>query len=387
MKAPEITRRKLSKGITLVKRGEIWHLEVFRNGRWELRRSLQTSDPSLADCRAIDVLGGGAELVTPFLRRKPKSVGLTLEEGSEKYEDWYRENRRKSGADRALPVVRMFVEAVGPERDTLSITRADVQNWVDSRVGGRSPATVRCDFGKVRAFLFWLARRKNVVDMDSCRGIDKPKDTRTTRAAPSTDKVRAVLAKLSRHPWLGDFARVLAETGMRPSELLGVRGIDFRDRFLSIVPWEGRGLKSEWSRRTIELNDQAAAILKSRAERIPDRSRPIFANASGGVYAERSVYHYFRNELGGGDSNRPPEALDMTLYDFRHFFCSEHAAPGPQHMDIEALAAYMGHSATSTRTLLRWYADPRALRRGAPVPLLPQGNERKVAARDHLKWP
>jgi hypothetical protein len=68
----------------------------------------------------------------------------------------------------------------------------------------------------------------------------------------------------------------------------------------------------------------------------------------------------------------------MTLYDFRHFFCSEHAAPGPQHMEIEALAAYIGHSPASTQTLLRWYADQRALRRGAPAELVGEPKEGKV---------
>jgi integrase len=109
-----------------------------------------------------------------------------------------------------------------------------------------------------------------------------------------------------------------------------------------------------------------------------NKALPIFANRFGEVFAEHSVHHYFQDWLGGGRLKKPPEALRMTLYDFRHFFCSEHAAPGPQHMEMEALAAYIGHSPSSTQTLLRWYADQRALRRGAPASLVGEPKEGNV---------
>jgi hypothetical protein len=64
--------------------------------------------------------------------------------------------------------------------------------------------------------------------------------------------VKAVIAKQRSHRWLGDFATVLTETGMCPSELLGVRGTDDREKLVSIVPWKGRDLKSKWSKRVLE---------------------------------------------------------------------------------------------------------------------------------------
>jgi integrase len=294
----------------------------------------------------------------------------------EEYEDWYAKNRRDS--ERIKAPLQGFLALLGDDKDTRQITRDDVQKYVDSRVDGRAPITVKSDFARVRAFIYWLAKRKDAADMGSCRGIDKPKEDGTTREAPSPEKVRAVIAKLRSHRWLADFATVLAETGLRPSELLGVRGTDFREKLLSIVPWEGRELKSKWSKRVIELNDAAAEIFKRRKETMFNKALPVFANETGEVYAEHSVYHAFKDTLGGGKLKKPPEALKMTLYDFSHFFCSEHAAPGPQHMEIEALAAYIGHSPASTQTLLRWYADQRALRRGAPAQLVGEPKEGKV---------
>lgn len=375
----ELTRVRLQKGLHIVKRGHRWYAERCAHGvqsRW----SLGTSDPDEAARKAL--MGAGQERPQSlYPKPAPKPDTLTLGKALEEYEEWYRKNRRDSGHKRLFPVLHLFVQALGEEKETRAISREDIQRWVDSRIDGRSPITVKGDFARARAFIYWLARRKNAADINSCRGIDKPKDEGLTKEAHPREKVRAVLAKLrSDHPWLGDFAHLLAETGMRPTELLGVRGNDLRGKLLSIVPWEGRQLKSKWSKRVIEINEVADAILKPRIDQMFDKNRPVFANGTGGVYKERSILHHFLEILAGARRKPVPEPLKMTLYDFRHFFCSEHAAPGPQHMEIESLAAYIGHSPASTQTLLRWYTDQNALRRGAPTPLLGHGKEGKVIA-------
>jgi len=60
---------------------------------------------------------------------------------------------------------------LGEGFDTKAVTRENVQKWVTARVDGRSPLTVRCGFGKVRAFLYWLGKRKDAVNSNCCRGI------------------------------------------------------------------------------------------------------------------------------------------------------------------------------------------------------------------------
>jgi len=368
-----IGRVRVQKGRHLVKRGETWYLEECVHGL-QTRRSLGTGDLQEASRRAAQ---GGEPTLSPPPTPKAEPP-LTLEKALKEYEEWYRKNRRESGADRAMPVVRLFVDALGEGFDTKAVTRDHVQRWVNGRVDGRASVTVRCDFGKVRAFLYWLAKRRDAVNPNCCRGLDMPRDNGLTKEAPSCEKVKAVLAQLGSHPWMSDFCTVLAETGMRPTELLGLRGTDVRDRLVSIAPWEGRDLKSKWSKRIIEVNQAVSEILGRRKETMFKKTLPIFANRLGEVYMERSVFHRFKDILGGGKLRKPPEELRMTLYDFRHFFCSEHAAPGPQHMEIEALGAYIGHSPASTQTLLRWYADQRALRRGAPAQLVGLPKEGKL---------
>lgn len=369
----EVTRIRLQKGRRLVKRGRIWYLETCVGGV-QARRSLGTGDLPEATRRAAE---GGEPVLKPVQRQKAPPA-LTLGKALEEYEEWYQKNRRENEVKPLTALLRTFVKHAGEDLDTRAVSRDHVQRWVDSRVDGRSPYTVRRDFARVRAFLYWLARRKDAADMNACRGIDKPKDDGTTREAPPSDKVKAVIGKLRAHAWLADYCTLLAETGMRPTELLGLRGIDVRDKLCSIVPWEGRQLKSKWSKRVLELNDVAAEILEKRKETMFNKTLPVFANKVGEVYGENSVYRFFCDALAGERRAKVPEALKMTLYDFRHFFCSEHAAPGPQHMEIEALAAYIGHSPASTQTLLRWYTDQNALRRGAPAPLVGEPKEGKV---------
>lgn len=362
-KAASLTRVKLHKGRTLVKRGGIWYLETCTGGL-QLRKSLGTDSIQEATRRAALA----EEPSRAFPKPKP-APPLTLGKALEEYAVWFEKTKRS--ARRALPSVRLFVASVGAEVDTRAVTREHVQRFVTTRSDSLSSATTDGEYRRARAFLKWLATRKEgAITGSPWVAIDRPKDWKTTREAPSPEKVRAVLAKLRSHPWLGDYAAVLAETGMRPSELLGLRGIDVRGKLCSITDWEGRLLKSKWSKRTIELNDHTVGILKARLDKMFDKSRPIFATPTGEVCGEGSAYHAFCYAIGGYRPGKVPEALRMTLYDFRHFFCSEHAAPGPKHMEIEALAAYIGHSPSSTQTLLRWYADARALRRGAPAALV-----------------
>lgn len=370
---PDIARIKIRRGLYVVKRGTVWYVEECKGGL-QTRRSLGTADPAEAVRRAAagEIPPSPAPPSAPA-KPRPLPLGTALQE----YEAWYARNRRASGAHRTLPILRLFVEFLGEETPAAAVTREHVQRFMDRRADGRAAISARGDFACVRAFLRWIAGRRDLPPLlYVCRGIDLPKDPAVTREAPSAEKVQAVLRKLSEHPWIGDYCRVLAETGLRPAELLGARGIDLRGDLLSIVPWEERDLKSKWSRRTIQLNPAACAILKERVARMADKTRPIFANPEGKVYKVTSVYHLFRDVLAGKKNGRVPPELEMTLYDFRHFFCSEHAAPGPLHMDLEALAAYIGHSPKSRETLLRWYTDQNALRRGAPAPLLAGDDER-----------
>ena len=76
-----------------------------------------------------------------------------------------------------------------------------------------------------------------------------------------------------------------------------------------------------------------------------------------------------------------PEAFKLVnLYAWRHVFASYHAQPGPAFMELQNLAAYLGHGPGSTHVLERGYADRAAMRRGAPPSLLEGAKEGKVVS-------
>lgn len=213
----QITRIKLQKGRYLVKRREIWYLETCVHNLQE-RHSLDTSDLQEATRRA-------AQLEEPLRSPLPQPApaeSLTLPLALEEYEAWYHKNRREHEANAVIAVLRNFIGHVDEELETRAVSRDQVQRWVDSRVDGRAPSTVNRDFARLRAFPYWLAKRKDVVDLKSCRGVDRPKDDGTTKEAPSPERVKSVIGRLTSHPWLPDYCTLLAETGMRPTELLGL---------------------------------------------------------------------------------------------------------------------------------------------------------------------
>lgn len=377
-KSTEVTRHKIRKGLHVVKRGEVWYAEECSGGV-QTRRCLKTQSLGEAINRAES--GWTPEPKAEPAGEDPPSAALTLGKAFEEYKEWYKKYRRS--VDRTVTAVEPFVKAAGEKLDVSALTRSHIQRWVTAWTDGHAALTVRSDFSRVRAFVRWIGARRDMPGLfNICRGVDQPKDEETTREAPSVEKVRLVLRKLSEsgHPWMYDYVRLLVETGARPSEILGLRGNDVRGKLVSIVPWEGRGLKSKWSKRTIEVNDAALKILEARKETMIDKTRPIFMTELGTVYKERSVSHLLREILAGGRGKKVPAELQVTLYDMRHFFASEHAAPGPAHMAIESLAAHLGHSPASIKVLLRWYADQAALRRGAAVSVLGEDKEGKVIA-------
>lgn len=387
----------ITKGRRLVKHANgTWYLETCIQGI-QKRRTLGTSDLKVAMEVQAKLKDAGAELPTAAPEpEQPKEdpASLTLQKGLDAYTKWYGENNRSVSLERTEPILKAFVAALGPNRDPKTITRDDVQKWIMSRRSGRSPATVRGDFTRVRALIYWLSDMKDAADRKACRRIDLPKMPRSAKPAPSVEKVRAVLRTLDamedvRYRWIADYARVLSETGMRPSELLGIRGNDLGDavdqdgkpmkhkdgdrvKTLRIAPTDARELKTEASARTILLTPTAGEILQRRKDGLFKKDLPMFPNEMGEVYKANSALHIFKDALAGKRHGKPAPELNMSLYDFRHFFCSEHAAAGPQHMTMEALGAYVGHSAASTQTLSRFYIDQRALLRGAPVSIMEQ---------------
>jgi integrase len=271
------------------------------------------------------------------------------------------------------PTVWALVEQIGTDADPRVIDRDDIEAFIE-RYDDHSPSYVKNEYVRVGAFLRWVAKKyKGSVDL-SCLDVDNlPRDDSAGREIPDMTTAKAALRKLSAHGWLGEYVTVLLETGMRPSELLAVRGVDLNGNLLSIEPWGEWSPKSKWSKRVIQLNETATRILEARKKGLFDKRAPLFGLPEGKMRSVKHTSKLYRSTLGDATE------FDLcNLYVWKHLFCSEHAAPGPAFMELQTLAAYIGHAPGSTRVLERWYANRNAMRRGSPPALTIEAKETKV---------
>lgn len=374
---------KLQRGLRLVQRhtaqGAYWYCEERRDGRrtW---RSLGTSD--VKEAKRLALAGPEEVPAAPTFPVSPKSVtpdALTLDRAFEEYDKWFLKSHRESGYVTTVPVIERFVDMVGAETETRAVTREHVQKFIDQHEG-RSPVYVRNQFARVRAFLRWIDRKhRDAVDLHALKGVELPKDESVTEEVPPLEVFRAILRKVSAHPWMGDYCTVLLETGMRPGELLAVRGCDLRGDLLDIKPHSGWAPKSKWSVRTIQLSPAAAEILKRRAEALFDKKFPIFGTSAGTIRDPKDVgSKTYRDAMRDERGEIPADWKGVNLYLWRHAFCSLHAQEGPAFMDLQKMSSYIGHAPGSTHTLEKWYVDRRALRRGAPVSLVGESKDGRV---------
>ncbi|HWD55936.1 MAG TPA: tyrosine-type recombinase/integrase, partial [Acidimicrobiales bacterium] len=158
------------------------------------------------------------------------------------------------------------------------LTWEDVEAlYAAMRRSGRGPDWIRrC--GTVLTRSLELARKRGLIDTNPSKDAVRPKSTRKKPYAPLAEDVRKVLGFASeRDPEVADMAMVLASTGVRTGELLGLKwaDVDLEAGEIHVsaaitdgVPGVGVVLKptkrSDW--RDIPLTAAAAAALRRQAE-------------------------------------------------------------------------------------------------------------------------
>ena len=107
------------------------------------------------------------------------------------------------------------------------LTWEDIEDlYAAMKRAGRGPDWIRrC--GTVLTRSLELARKRGLIESNPSKDAVRPKSTRKKPFSPSADEVRAVLDRAQkRDPEVADFAVVLASTGMRTGELLGLQWAD-----------------------------------------------------------------------------------------------------------------------------------------------------------------
>ena len=218
----------------------------------------------------------------------------------------------------------------------------------------RSPATIHHYFATLRAMLSW-ARRKRRISIIATQEADQPR-VRQYEAKPPT----AAVMHLVRAAAGGDFRvalDLLAATGMRRGELVGLRWTDLQgDRLRierSIVEIDGDGVivkpPKSGKPRTISIAPEMVAVLAAHhvgmIERAPDLRPdayvfPALRLASDGSEPHRPTWvnlNWSRVKRATGVTFRP--------HDIRHWHASELLTSG---VPLAVVSERLGHTKQTT---------------------------------------
>ena len=246
---------------------------------------------------------------------------------------------------------------VGSERFS-RLTWQDIEYmYAGMKAAGHSAAWVRrC--ATVLSVSLDLARKRGVIDGNPAKDATRPRTTRTKPFAPSADEVRAVLHGAQKSDVeVADAATILASTGMRKGELLGLRWSEFDSRADEVhvgaaISDGGKGVgvvrkatkRSDW--RDVPLTSGAKeALLRQR-----ERRRELCS-------AEPGLHEYIF--AGGYDGSLPmrPDALSnrwaaargdspITMLHLRHFAATAMLDAGESYRTV---ADILGNSEATLR--------------------------------------
>jgi integrase len=294
---------------------------------------------------------------------KAPEVKTTLREALKLYEDDYVRRNRKSSFKRTIPEVRAFAEFVGLQTPLSDIKRTHLVEFHKKRGETCSPWTANNDLVRAKGFINFL-RAEGLVLGDPTLKIRRFKTPTVAKEAMTPEVARTVLRVMEGHPWLHDYIRVLAETGMRPQEGLNVRGydLDTTNRTIHVRAWGSFQVKDAEDRKLC-LNDTALEVLSRRKLQVGNDAIPLFTTNKGTARNILDTYHRYKTRLRKAVEYRraPTSVADATLYSWRHYFATRCVAEG---WPVDKLAQYLGHATAATT--LRFYADRRVMEIGAP---------------------
>ena len=246
--------------------------------------------------------------------------------------------------------------AAGMSRDVGALRRADLEAFVRQQMSsGLSPRSVARSVASIRGFFRFLVidRRLTESPADDLQG---PRAWSTLPKFLSIEEVDTLIAQpdVDTHRGLRDRALIelLYATGMRVSELLGVRAADLHldEHYLTCI---GKGNKE----RLIPIGEQAAAWIRAyqrdgRPALLKRRTAArLFVNVRGGPLSRVGFWKILKSY--GRRANLPRSLSPHVL---RHSFATHLLERGA---DLRAIQMMLGHADLSTTQIYTHVLESR----------------------------
>jgi integrase len=220
--------------------------------------------------------------------------------------------------------IRRFLPVLG----TLRLTRIgvrEIQNLITA-MGGRRKRTCQNVVLDLFSILNVARNWGNQVQIVTLRSLRFPVDEQDTEQSFFTpEQVAAILRYFEdRRPWKAFFV-LLANTGLRASEILGLRvvDLDFTKRLIQVRQscWHGKiqTLKTKSSKQPVPMSSNVEKVLREHL--VGHTSELLFVNRRGRPYSRNKIVEQvLRPALDA--VNIPRKGRRIGLHAFRHTISS-----------------------------------------------------------------
>ncbi len=273
-----------------------------------------------------------------------------------------RVERRLSGhtiESYARDLAALTAFAGGESRGILDLDRHALEQFIrDQITSGLSPRSVARQVAAIRGFYRFLVLDRR-LDHSPADDLQPPRAWPALPSFLSLDEVDALLAAPDVTTSLGLRDRAMLEllyaTGMRVSELVGVRGADLhlKEHYLTCV---GKGSKE----RLIPIGEQAADwVVQYQREARPElvaRARGktptrLFVNARGGPLSRVGFWKILKRHGAAAGVSRT-----LSPHVVRHSFATHLLERGA---DLRAIQMMLGHADLSTTQIYTHVLEAR----------------------------
>lgn len=217
------------------------------------------------------------------------------------------------------------------------VTEEDVRSYLlDLAARGLAPATRRRRLVLIRAFFGYLVRKAG-LSRNPAGDVPLPKLDRKVRPCLEPDEVERFV-RGAVNPLVKVAALVLYNTGLRASELCGIRfaDLDMRGRRVRVM---GKGSKE----RFVPLNDTALRALQWYIARVRPQVNTdrVFVTGGGPLRAE------YLGDLVRREARRLGFE-GISCHSFRHSFATQLLR---RDVNLLAICALLGHSSPQTTAI------------------------------------